>query len=508
MDLYLEVCKIVETTKIDGLTKSLKSKTELWKEIEAWNTWPTLNGSEKIYLYYHQKQKPTCICGSGKYLGFKSFALGYNEFCSSSCEPAKKVATERRVAAMIKSGGIGLANPKTKAKARSTLETSKGVVNPGQIEEHRLNMLENNPMGTEVGQASYQKTMFERYGVSNPAQRHFSEECRIILNNDLMFEDYLEKYGVMGLANYLNIGWGIISQKGRLLGLINPNKSIYEDEISKFLAKHNINFKQHDRTLIKPKELDFLLTTERLAIEFCGLFFHTETGGGKNRNYHIEKYQKCAQQNIQLLTIFEDEWVVNSNKWKNRILILCNKLELHRIHARKCQILEISSKEALPFLERNHLQSSTPSKIYIGAYYNCNLIAVMTFALSRDNKTLELNRFCSLSGVVIPGIASKLFAFFEKTYKPSAIVSFSDNRYSNGGIYPILGFCKVKDLPADYSYVNLKTNQRYHKFAFSKSKILKVHNFEKTMTEWEMMQELGYDRIWDCGKIKWVWNAK
>ena len=28
------------------------------------------------------------------------------------------------------------------------------------------------------------------------------------------------------------------------------------------------------------------------------------------------------------------------------------------------------------------------------------------------------------------------------------------------------------------------------------------------MTETEMVQSLGYDRIWDCGPFKYVWHKK
>ena len=28
------------------------------------------------------------------------------------------------------------------------------------------------------------------------------------------------------------------------------------------------------------------------------------------------------------------------------------------------------------------------------------------------------------------------------------------------------------------------------------------------MTETEMVKELGYDRIWDCGLIKYVWKRE
>lgn len=43
----------------------------------------------------------------------------------------------------------------------------------------------------------------------------------------------------------------------------------------------------------------------------------------------------------------------------------------------------------------------------------------------------------------------------------------------------------------------------YHKLHFSKTKIGK-NNPNKT--EWQIMKENGYDRIWDCGKIKWIWK--
>jgi hypothetical protein len=30
--------------------------------------------------------------------------------------------------------------------------------------------------------------------------------------------------------------------------------------------------------------------------------------------------------------------------------------------------------------------------------------------------------------------------------------------------------------------------------------------FNENLTEYENMQLLGYDRIWDCGKVKWKYN--
>jgi hypothetical protein len=36
--------------------------------------------------------------------------------------------------------------------------------------------------------------------------------------------------------------------------------------------------------------------------------------------------------------------------------------------------------------------------------------------------------------------------------------------------------------------------------------MLKINgSLDMSSTEWAMAQCLGYDRIWDCGKIKWLW---
>ena len=57
----------------------------------------------------------------------------------------------------------------------------------------------------------------------------------------------------------------------------------------------------------------------------------------------------------------------------------------------------------------------------------------------------------------------------------------------------------------DYNeYVN--KFQRFHKMRFNKKTLSKKYGFPLTMTETEMVKELGYDRIWDCGLIKYIWK--
>ena len=77
--------------------------------------------------------------------------------------------------------------------------------------------------------------------------------------------------------------------------------------------------------------------------------------------------------------------------------------------------------------------------------------------------------------------------------------SFSNNRYSNGNLYKVLKFDKIGVVPPMQEYVKKYIHRIYKRRA---PYIIKEERNNKT--EWELMQELGYDRIWDCGKIKWM----
>jgi hypothetical protein len=131
---------------------------------------------------------------------------------------------------------------------------------------------------------------------------------------------------------------------------------------------------------------------------------------------------------------------------------------------------------------------------------------------SNNNVQYELVRFVSLLDTVVIGGASKLFNYFTSNYEPKTIVSFSDNRWFSGELYEHLGFIKQHDQPPSYEYIH-KNNQttKFHKSNFTKQKILNKFTELKGLSitdfeEYPMMQTLGFDRIWDCGKVKWVYT--
>lgn len=104
--------------------------------------------------------------------------------------------------------------------------------------------------------------------------------------------------------------------------------------------------------------------------------------------------------------------------------------------------------------------------------------------------------------------ASKLLKTFIQEVSPAEIFSFSDNRFSQGAVYKTLGFEQTGIVPPMQSYVE-NYSARHHKRSMKKGKLLRDYpHLDQKLSEWALLQSLGYDRIWDCGKIKWTLKLK
>ena len=185
-------------------------------------------------------------------------------------------------------------------------------------------------------------------------------------------------------------------------------------------------------------------------------------------------------------------------------------MEKERIYARKCVIKNIDRKQAKEFIENYHIQGYVEANIKLGAFYEDELVAVMTFtkpSLSKGMKTtanrMELSRFCSSKSVI--GIASKFLSYFQGRYPHhKEIYSFADRRWSEGNVYEKIGMKRISYTEPNYFYFRKPENKRYHRFNFRKDVLReKLERFDSDKTEYENMLENGWYRIWDCGNIKY-----
>lgn len=275
--------------------------------------------------------------------------------------------------------------------------------------------------------------------------------------------------------------------------------------VKQILDDCNIEYIRCNRQILSGRELDFYIPSKKLAIECNGVYWHSSEY--KSSNYHINKFNDCANMGIQLITIWEDQVQNYPELLKNIIL---SKLGVYskRIYARSCNIREISKQEADGIL-RYHIQGTGQSTIRYGLFHNNELVSVMTFAKRRvfvggTGDEYELIRFCNLPGVQVVGGASKLLKKFLREYNNPALVSYSSNDISSGSLYEALGFNKTKQSKS-YWYIEPNTFKRFHRFNFRKD-ILVKKGYDKNLSESQITKQLGLLRINDAGQTRWELN--
>ena len=282
-----------------------------------------------------------------------------------------------------------------------------------------------------------------------------------------------------------------------------------EDEINNFINETcDIETKTRDRSLLNKRlECDIIVPSYKLAIEFNGLYWHSEAQG-KDKNYHLNKTELAESKGYHLIHIFEDEWLEHKDIVLNKIkhFLGCDT-DKSVIGARKCAIKTVSKTLAEPFLTTYHIQGFVGSTAYYGAFYGDILVGVMTFKQEKKGEW-NLTRFATDTNYRLPGLASKIFKQFIKDCSPVEVKTFLDRRWSHGdvNVYDRMGFKLTETLAPDYRYV--VKGQRLHKFGFRKQILHKKYGLPLTMTEKEMTEQLGFYRIWDCGLYKYVWRKE
>lgn len=269
-----------------------------------------------------------------------------------------------------------------------------------------------------------------------------------------------------------------------------------EIEIAETIRRLGVECRTCDRTLIKPLELDIVVPSLKIAIEYNGLIWHSEKYG-KDKWYHHDKSQRCAEKGYRLIHIWEDDW--NRNK-DLQIQFLRHQLGLSRytpIYARGCDLVEVSKNKVRDFLDMYHIQGSTVFSESVCFAYEGELVSVSCF--TRRGDKYELVRHCTSKPVT--GSLGKAMKQFRKTCD-AEVYTFLDKSRFSGSSYEKAGFVRDGELKPDYMY--FKGSRRYHKFNFRRNQIAKRHPevYSENLSESEMMDMAGYSRIWDCGKIR------
>ena len=93
-------------------------------------------------------------------------------------------------------------------------------------------------------------------------------------------------------------------------------------------------------------------------------------------------------------------------------------------------------------------------------------------------------------------------------YPRDNIITFADLRWGNGHLYQTTGWTLDKIIPPDYSYSYSGGIKRIHKFNFRRNRLAcKLRHFDPALSERENCDAAGMLRIWDCGKMRFMYEA-
>lgn len=413
---------------------------------------------------------------------------------------SKQVREKTRQTVMEKYGGtIPLASAAVREKARNSMQAKYGVDNYFQSGQN---------------QEKIKQDRLRRCGYSNPGQRHLSAATLQLLQDRDAFSAAVTNLSLEAAARKIGVSAFTIASYASAYDVKDIMKigmgSADQFEIADWLGSMGIKVLCNVRDIIPPKEIDIYLPDYNIGIEYNGAYYHSEVTGNKKSNYHREKSIKCAEKGVKLIQICS---MAYKNKPEVIKSIISAQLGLNqKIAARKCTVKAVDFAEAVSFLTENHLQNATTTgSVRLGLYYGSDLLQLLTFGKERkslgasgDSNKWELIRMASKMGHTIVGGTSKLFAHFLKNYDPTSIISYSDLRYFTGNSLTKLGFESVGTSDPGYWYTSdYKTC--HHRYNFRKQELIK-NGADPALSEWEIMQALGYDRIWDCGNAKFKWT--
>lgn len=472
-----------------------KSRIEEWVSVNGLPTREQLLDSfEREGLSETQVAKKFNLTGRSTVRNLKKYyGIGSKDFDRKSLVLR---SSKERKATCLKKYGVEFASrgQEVKDKFKKTCEERYGVDSYSKSDEFKERRVKINEEKVKTALGHYGVPHYKQVGLSKE-YLHAIESKQSFLNffESLRPVDTAEEAAKrLGCPSYLIYYW--IKKYGLEDNIKRrTHVSSGENDICSFLSELGVAYRKSDReSLGNGQEIDIYCPKFHIGIEFNGVYWHSELF--KSKKYHFEKTILAASRGIRLIHVYENEWNFNKEKIKEFLRIIFGKVE-KRIYARKCEIREITNKEARPFNEKTHLQGHRNAQVTCGLFYEGELVQLMSFSKTKYNKNLkgdncwEIIRGCPGSNNIVVGGVGKLFSYFVKKYAPDQVFSYCDFNKFDGKSYEAIGMKFVGYTGPDKSYVTLgsviKRNPKKYK-----------ENVKNSETA-----------IWGAGSKKYLWKA-
>jgi GNAT superfamily N-acetyltransferase len=279
------------------------------------------------------------------------------------------------------------------------------------------------------------------------------------------------------------------------IGCQNSKVSKAQLEIYEFINSR-VPARLADRDVIGPLELDVYVPSKRFAIEYNGLYYHSEAFGKVDPATHSRKQKLCQDADVSLFQIFEDEWLKKRDIVESMIK---HRLDLSddKIYARNCEVMISGpSRELNEFLESSHLEGvGGRYSVAFSLHHGGELLAVLTLRkpLSKIHAGLiEVARFAVKKNTTIPGGMSRLVTKalqWAKENEFTGLMTYLDQRLGAVMTYESCGFKFVKETPPRFWWASLKEMKRYPRQKFKAT---------SNLTESEVAFKENVYKIYGC----------
>jgi hypothetical protein len=285
-----------------------------------------------------------------------------------------------------------------------------------------------------------------------------------------------------------------------------------ETEIKEFVENLGFIVDPSNRNVLNGKEIDIYIPILKFGIEFNGVYFHNEHH--KPDDFHINKYKAAQSANVQLVQIWEDDWM---NKKDLVLRLLATKLSattqlktlfprfadhVENIDVSTTTVVKVGEARAKKFFNDNHLHGFAKGDFYLGLQDVNKVLRATISVKHEDNNELSIARYAEF-GFLNNGF-KKLFNELIENYTPTTIFTITDNTLAEDSFYLSNGFAVNKKYPQDYMYVIKNERKPKSEYTVEKFKSSPQLKFENNLTEKELALLNNISRIWDAGYTKYI----
>ena len=297
--------------------KEIKSGCALSKHVHIKHN---LLAKEYYDKYIKQPNEGFCLT-CGKPTPFLKFSKGYQKHCNASCaqkdpnvnnifkanNPQKnQECKEKSKQTCLERYGCeySLQSKKVRDKGKVTLLDKYGVQNIYQLPSIQTKARRNSHK--QEANQKREKTKIENI-------RKIAKENDLIYIQDLIKQTKSSGWYQCGVVPFVKINGYLFVKNSDIQKVIDYDNNTYK--VYSLLEKKIVNsiksvysgeVIENSRKIIAPQEIDIYLPQLKLAIEFNGLYYHSQLRN-KTKEYHLNKSIVCRKKGIRLIHIYEFE---------------------------------------------------------------------------------------------------------------------------------------------------------------------------------------------------------